>query len=518
MAVINGTTGNDTLNGTNQNDIINGLSGEDQIFGANGDDLISGGSGFDILGGDAGNDTVFAGSSGDLILIGDGIDTVFGGAGDDTLQFSQFSATTDIDIVYTNTNLGTISDGSRFSQVESLNFYSGSGNDNANVTAFSNTVIYTGEGNDTIKSGNGDDILRGEAGNDFIDAGDGNDSIDTLDRGYGGSTGIDTVIGGSGEDGHYINRLDTNTNFTVNYTDINNGTVSDGSQFREIETFGFNSGSGNDDIQITAATAYVSGGAGNDTIIGGAYNDNLDSGEGNDLINAGGGDDYVYTSAGIDTVIGGSGNDSLTLIYYSATDDLTINYTDINNGTVSDGSRFQGFESIFITTGSGNDSINSTIKVTDLFAGAGSDRVSSSAQDDYLFGEEGADSLKSNGGNDTLIGGSGIDTLTGGSGEDNFRFENPTDGFDRLVDFNVNDDLIEVLSSNFGGGLVEGSSLSVDQFVIGSAATDSSDRFIYNNTNGALFFDVDGNGSTAQVQLATLNTGLALTNQDIFVL
>jgi Ca2+-binding RTX toxin-like protein len=45
-----------------------------------------------------------------------------------------------------------------------------------------------------------------------------------------------------------------------------------------------------------------------------------------------------------------------------------------------------------------------------------------------------------------------------------------------------------------------------------------SDRFIYNNTNGALFFDVDGNGSTAQLQLATLNTGLALTNQDIFVL
>ncbi|MGL5075394.1 MAG: calcium-binding protein, partial [Waterburya sp.] len=307
-------------------------------------------------------------------------------------------------------------------------------------------------------------------------------------------------------------------NLTVNYTDINNGTISDGSQFREIEYLSFNSGSGNDNIQITAATAYASGGAGNDTIIGGGYDDSFDGGEGNDLINAGGGDDYVYTNAGIDTVIGGGGNDTFYFDRFSATDALTISYTDINNGTVSDGSQFRGFESLYVTTGSGNDTINITVGATSILSGAGSDRVSSSAQDDYLFGEEGADSLKSNGGNDTLVGGSGIDTLTGGSGQDNFRFENPTDGFDRLDDFNVNDDLIEVFGFNFDGGLVEGSSISVDQFVIGSAATDSSDRFIYDNTTGALFFDVDGNGSTAQLQLATLNTGLALTNQDIVVL
>jgi Ca2+-binding RTX toxin-like protein len=516
MAVINGTTGNDEINGTNQNDILNGLAGEDRIFGANGDDLISGGSGFDILGGDAGNDTVFAGSSEDLILIGDGIDTVFGGTGNDTLQYSQYPTSTDINIVYTNTNLGTISDGSRFSQVESLNFYSGSGDDNANVTAFSSAVIYTGEGNDTIKSGIGDDFLRGEAGNDFIDAGGGSDTIDTANKGYPGGTGIDTVIGGDGYDALNFNRLDINANLTVNYTNINNGTVSDGSQFREIEDFSFGSGSGNDNIRITAAPASVLDGAGNDTIVGGVYNDYFNSGEGNDLMNSGGGDDSMFTDAGIDTLIGGSGNDYLGLVRLSS-DNLIINYTDINNGTVSDGSRFRGFESVDVTTGSGNDTINITVGSNSIFSGAGNDRVSSSAQDEYLVGDNGTDTLRSNGGNDTLVGGSGNDTLTGGNGQDRFRFENPTEGVDRLVDFNVNNDSIEVFGSNFGGGLVEDSSLSVDQFVLGSAATDSSDRFIYNDANGELFFDVDGNGSTAQVQLATLNSGLTLTNEDIFV-
>ena len=53
------------------------------------------------------------------------------------------------------------------------------------------------------------------------------------------------------------------------------------------------------------------------------------------------------------------------------------------------------------------------------------------------------------------------------------------------------------------------------QFTIGSSATTSAHRFFYNSSNGGLFFDVDGNGATAAVQFATLNTGLALTNADI---
>ncbi|NES25016.1 MAG: calcium-binding protein, partial [Symploca sp. SIO3E6] len=88
---------------------------------------------------------------------------------------------------------------------------------------------------------------------------------------------------------------------------------------------------------------------------------------------------------------------------------------------------------------------------------------------------------------------------------------------DTITDFNsTQGDLIRVFASDFGGGLTVGR-LDIDQFTIGSAATNASDRFIYNDTTGALFFDPDGTGTIGQVQFAQLSTGLALTNSDIFV-
>ena len=59
--------------------------------------------------------------------------------------------------------------------------------------------------------------------------------------------------------------------------------------------------------------------------------------------------------------------------------------------------------------------------------------------------------------------------------------------------------------------------LDADEFSIGSAATEASDRFIYNDTTGALFFDPDSTGVLTQVQFAQLSDGVALTNSDIFL-
>jgi Ca2+-binding RTX toxin-like protein len=52
---------------------------------------------------------------------------------------------------------------------------------------------------------------------------------------------------------------------------------------------------------------------------------------------------------------------------------------------------------------------------------------------------------------------------------------------------------------------------------LGSTATNASQRFIYTSSTGALLFDIDGNGSQIAKPIATLNTGLALTVEDIFV-
>ena len=74
-----------------------------------------------------------------------------------------------------------------------------------------------------------------------------------------------------------------------------------------------------------------------------------------------------------------------------------------------------------------------------------------------------------------------------------------------------------VSAQGFGGGLIAGDTITTAQFLLGSTATNVSQRFIYNSSNGALLFDIDGNGIQIAKQIATLNTGLALTFEDIFI-
>jgi len=144
----------------------------------------------------------------------------------------------------------------------------------------------------------------------------------------------------------------------------------------------------------------------------------------------------------------------------------------------------------------------------------GKDILSGSSGNDSLSGGTGNDALYGNLGSDTLIGGGDLDYLSGGAGNDSFVFNSPTLGLDTIADFIVAEDTILVKASGFGGGLTPGAIAST-RFVIGSAATTSSQRFIYNQTTGALSFDVDGSGVTPAGQIATLGSNLGLTNKDI---
>src|SRR5437016_4028412 len=47
MAILNGTTGKDTITGTSKSDIINGLAGDDTIKAGDSNDTITGGAGND---------------------------------------------------------------------------------------------------------------------------------------------------------------------------------------------------------------------------------------------------------------------------------------------------------------------------------------------------------------------------------------------------------------------------------------------------------------------------------------
>ncbi len=168
-------------------------------------------------------------------------------------------------------------------------------------------------------------------------------------------------------------------------------------------------------------------------------------------------------------------------------------------------------ENNVLVNGTGNE-LNNTIT-----GSTSSNILSGLAGNDSLIGGNGNDVLFGGNGNDTLTGGFENDRLLGGAGADRFRFLASNEfGSDTIADFVAVDDAIQVSAAGFGGGLKAGA-ISAGQFRLGSSAVDASDRFIYNN-NGAMFFDADGVGGAAQVQIATLIGAPALTAADVVVI
>lgn len=203
-------------------------------------------------------------------------------------------------------------------------------------------------------------------------------------------------------------------------------------------------------------------------------------------LTAGTGNYLLFGSQGDDTLIGGSGNNIL------------IGGKGNNTLIAGEGNqRLQG--------GSGNDT---------LIGGTGDHMLCGGEGNNTLRAGQGNQHLIAGSGNDILVAGVGNDTLTGGGGFDQFLFNAPNQGISNITDFNqAEGDKILISADSFGGGLSIGT-LDASEFTIGSAATNTSERIIYNSSTGALYFDADGSGSQAQVQFATLTTGLNLTNND----
>jgi Ca2+-binding RTX toxin-like protein len=134
---------------------------------------------------------------------------------------------------------------------------------------------------------------------------------------------------------------------------------------------------------------------------------------------------------------------------------------------------------------------------------------------DTLNGNSGGDTLIGGVGNDTLNSGLGNDTLTGGADRDWFEFHSAPNGdVDTITDFNwyFETDNIRISRDAFGGGLQLGG-LRPEQLRLGTAAQDADDRFIYDQSTGALFFDADGVGGQDQVHFVTLASQPLLLEQ-----
>ncbi|MFN6560278.1 MAG: matrixin family metalloprotease [Nostoc sp. ChiSLP01] len=267
--------------------------------------------------------------------------------------------------------------------------------------------------------------------------------------------------------------------------------------------------SGNDVIDGKAGNDSILGGAGNDTLYGGAGNDTLNGGSGNNSLYGGTGNDrYIFTS-----------DNYITITEYAneGTDTVESAYSFNLGAAYLENLILTGTSAINATGNTLNNTITGNGGNNQLNGDTGNDTLNGGGGNDTLTGGTGNDSLIGGTGNDILVGSAGSDTLTGGTGTDRFTFNSRTEGTDKITDFSVVDDTIYVSAAGFGGGLVAGAAIAANRFFIGSAATTSSQRFLYDKGNGSLFFDQDGTGAIAKIQIATLNAGLSLTNADIFV-
>lgn len=158
----------------------------------------------------------------------------------------------------------------------------------------------------------------------------------------------------------------------------------------------------------------LSGGLGNDVIVGANLGDTLTGGEGNDtLVSLGGNDTFLYSgnNNGFDDVFGGSGYDKL-----EATADNTV--IGINSVAEIEEIYDGGFQNVSLQTGTGNDLLD----LTNVYL-SGTVTIRTGAGDDTVLGTSG---------NDNLVGEDGNDTLAGNNGDDTFHYSGTATGFDAV--------------------------------------------------------------------------------------
>ncbi|WP_304522402.1 hypothetical protein [Cognatishimia sp. MH4019] len=427
-----------TVVGSEANDFIdpsfvdpNGVTISDigqTIFGNGGRDRIFDG---------AGDDQIFGGAGRDAFFIGAGADTIDGGADvGDEAYYTRSTVGLTIDLQDASNSTG-IAHGDTFSSVERLRgteyddviiagsgvgWIRGLGGDDLFIDDASTNRFNGGAGADTFR------FMAGDGKQDRID--DFSLSDDVIDLEAWGVTDLSelTIAGRVSGQGTALNgvilsfgsesiRIDG-----VNAEDISMFT-NDHFVFAKPTDPGGSTGgqtidgtTANDKIDATFVD--VDGEQINDfgqTIMGGAGNDQIHDGAGDDIVFGGSGRDIFIAGGGADTYDGGDhGGDELK--YSNATSGLTIDLTDSSNSTG-------------IAAG---DTVSSV------------EKVYGSNFDDAIRAGSGALSYYGQDGNDTLIDGDGTEFLHGGAGDDTFVFT-AGDGFrDRIMDFELGSDKIDV--------------------------------------------------------------------------
>lgn len=518
----------------------------DYGIGNNLDNRLTGNSGANFLDGRAGADKMDGGSGNDVFVVDN--------LGDEITDSSGY----DLVMSYINLTLGSTVEELRLMGTNALN---GAGNtlNNAiganiadNVMNGGADVLVSGFRGDTLSyefgatsgitfdleittaqatGGSGTDTainfehLIGSYYDDFLSGNGGANQLDGLG-------GIDT-ISYKNANGPVNIDLALQTAVTLGVTDVVKnfenilGSSFDDAMTGDLAANSFNGGTGSDTVtyqnvkldeggvvvslaivgaqntQASGFDTYVSienltGSVNNDVLTGNAQANKLDGSSGDDTLKGADGNDALTGGLGNDLIDGGLGQDRALFIGAQAAV-VNLSLTRVQN-TGYGLDKLASIENV--TSGDGDDVLIGNGLANSLIAGFGNDTVNGGAGNDMIYGEAGDDSL------------------TGGTGADAFVFDTAfgVGNIDRITDYSVADDTIQLENAVFIG-LANGA-LAAGAFVANTTgvAGDASDRLIYEKDTGILYFDADGTGVIAAVQFAVLNTGLAVTSADFFVI
>lgn len=240
------------------------------------------------------------------------------------------------------------------------------------------------------------------------------------------------------------------------------------------------------------------------------YGENTTTAGGNDVYRLptkdakGTGWSCIWDTGGTDTISGAKSKSAVTIDLRAA----TLADNDPNAGGFL--SRQQKI--------AGGFTIAKGVIIENAVGGSGNDTLYGNDAANVLRGGSGKDRLKGFAGDDTLYCDAGNDTLWGGAGSDTFVFSIKPGkaNSDAIKDFNASEDTFRLIKSAFRK-LAKGE-LSESAFHVGGAAQDREDRILYNKKSGKLYYDSDGSGKAAAIQIAQLSKNLNdLSHQDFFV-
>ena len=280
------------------------------------------------------------------------------------------------------------------------------------------------EGNDLIDGGIGNDGLQGDLGDDTLTGGEGGDSLNDVDGAntydggdgddsfsWGSGVGVDRMLGGAGNDNF------SSSNSTVGPD------VFDGGPGRDTASF-FSEGAPLtitlDDVANDLAAGQganvlgmesVSGGAGNDIIVGSGAPESMSGGSGTDAMNGGGGNDELFGNGDNDSLLGGDGNDGL---YGDSADDSMDGGagTDLLYGGDGADDLVGGTGRDTVDWGGGSAYRGVTVTLDNVADdGAAGEGDNAHSDNENIVGTGGPDVLFGSPGPNTISGGNGYDTI-----------------------------------------------------------------------------------------------------------